>query len=557
MGHPGRIRRPLLLSVLGFSLISGCAGNRPKSALPIKIGLLGDTQITSPDSTPKCSYRNKSLDKRIECAIRPPALEHLAGEMLQVALDQFPSDIDVILYLGDGANSGGENEIDALFDVLSNHRAESKIPIFMVIGNHDYLGAGNTTDPLSRFLLLNHLQPAVVPPLPATPNRFLTKYEVLTRISEFNHASNDLPTNTLFRYSDNGDVLDPNLDHASGLYLAGRLVSPREGDTTVEIFLADTSDYADTSFKPELALWDAFIPQWDFYGMQGSVSTRDRGNAPSQIAYLRDSAVVPPPEFRFVASHYPPDNLDRKRNGIPTSWDVELMSLVHGVWETVESAIFGQPYASQYLQQWRIDGRANYWLSAHTHRTTMMRPGQSQARVGGIAGLLTGASFHNINVGSTTDYRAHIAVVEPVGGHEAGNDARVKRIDPYVQFREIPLLDHNAPRARQRLRRVLRAIEAYGREHRNAAHCIGYERDAQFGMSLLGLNKDYQVDDWTPADTEECCRRLDGFVEMLLSTHPEDERADIVGCLAFIASAVEAGTCGGKGGFDPDRCRVN
>jgi hypothetical protein len=412
-----------------------------------------------------------------------------------------------------------------------------------------------------RFLLLNRLRPEEVPPLPATYNRSLSKYDVLRRISEFNRASGDLPENALFRYSDNGDALDPNLDHASGLYLAGRLVCPKDGEKTVEILLADTSDYIDTSIKPEVNILDPFIPQWGLYGMQGSVSSRDRagtsgGKRPSQITYLQESAAGPLPDFRFIASHYPPDNLDRKRNDIPTSWDFELLNMLHGAWETVETAVFGSPYANQKLQHWRIKGRANYWLSGHTHRTTMLHPGQGQAHVGGLATLVTGDFFHNINVGSTTDYRAHIAVVEPFSKQEVQSDDHVKKVDRYVQFREIPLFDPEEPRQRQYLDGVLRDVEAYGRENRSTAHCLGYRSDAQFGMSLLGLNQDYQDDNWTAADTEACCRRLDRFIDTVLSRYPDDERANMVACLAFIASASEAGACGGRNGFDPDRCRL-
>jgi hypothetical protein len=448
-----------------------------------------------------------------------------------------------------------------LFAVLEEHRKESQIPIFMVIGNHDYLGAGSTSDPLMRFLLLNRVRPEQVPPLPATYNRSLSKYDVLRRISEFNRASSDLAANRLFHYVDNGDTLDPHLDHGSGLYLAGRLVCPKGGDKTVEIFLADTSDYVDTSIKPEVTVLDPFIPRWDLYGMQGSVSSRDRestsgGKRVSQITYFRDTPAGPPPDFRFVASHYPPDNLDRKRNDIPTSWHFELLNMLHGAWETVETTVFGSPYANQYLQHWRIEGKANYWLSAHTHRRTMKHPGQGKARVGGITALVTGDSFRNINVGSTTDYRAHLAVVEPFSKLEAKSDNHVKRVDRYVQFREIPLFDPEELRERQYLERVLNDIEAYGRENRNTPHCIGYAGDAQFGMSLLGLNKDYQDDNWTATDTEECCRRLDHFLDTVLSRYPGDERADFVRCLAFIASAFEAGACGGRSGFDPDRCRL-
>jgi len=187
----------------------------------------------------------------------------------------------------------------------------------------------------------------------------------------------------------------------------------------------------------------------------------------------------------------------------------------------------------------------------------MMRPGQGDAHVGGIVGLMTAASFHNVNVGSTTDYRAHIAIVEPFSRDKAGKGHRVKRVDRYVQFREIPLFDHKEPRERHLLDRVLSEIEAYGRENMNIAHCIGYECDAQFGMSLLGLNKDYQDRNWTAGDTDECCRRLDHFIDTLLSRYPEQERADVVRCLAFVASAAEAGTCRGKDGFDPDQCRLH
>jgi len=552
----------LILSVLSVSYLPGCAGHRPAQPLPIRIGLLGDSQITSADSTPECLYRSMSMDKKIECAVRPPALEHLSAEMLQIALRQFPSNTDVILYLGDGANSGGENELAQVFAALSDYRSESKIPTFVVIGNHDYLGAGNTPDPLIRFLLLNRLRLEERPPLPATYNSAASKYDVLKKISEFNRANNDLPSNAAFRYADNGDTLDPSLDHNSGLYLAGRLVYPKDGDKTLDVLLVDSSDYIDTSIKPEVRILDPFIPEWDYYGAQGSVSTRDRRSAsgdtiPCQITYLRDNSAGSPPQFRFVASHYPPDNLDRKRGDIPTSWHFELLSLFHGTWETVESIFFGSPYANQMLDHWQIDGKANYWLSAHTHRRALMRPGQGDAHVGGLAGLFTGASFHNVNVGSTTDYRAHIAVVEPSSKREAGKRDRVRKIDRYVQYREIPLLDLKVSRDRDLLGRVLSDIEAYGRDNRNVVHCIAYENDTQFGISLLGLNKDYQDRNWTPTDTDECYKRLDDFIGRLLSGDPQCKRADVVRCLAFIASAIEADACMSKNGFDPGRCRLN
>ena len=154
-----RMNKPSFLFLLVFSLIlvAGCASRQAN--LPIKIGLLSDSQITSPNSTLGCVYRNKDTDKRLEAAIRPPALEHLAAEVLKIGLDKLSEEddegkkVDVILYLGDGANSGGEDEIERLFEVLMEHRDKTKIPMFMVIGNHDYLGAGNTPNQAERLLL--------------------------------------------------------------------------------------------------------------------------------------------------------------------------------------------------------------------------------------------------------------------------------------------------------------------------------------------------------------------------------------------------------------------
>ncbi|MBN2132522.1 MAG: hypothetical protein JW741_23680, partial [Sedimentisphaerales bacterium] len=85
---PGRARsRPLLgLLPLALSLVVGCAADPPAATLPIRIGLLADSQITSLNGTPDCLYRSRTMDKKVEPAIRPPALEYLAAEMLEIAL---------------------------------------------------------------------------------------------------------------------------------------------------------------------------------------------------------------------------------------------------------------------------------------------------------------------------------------------------------------------------------------------------------------------------------------------------------------------------------------
>jgi 3',5'-cyclic AMP phosphodiesterase CpdA len=153
-----------------LALIMGCAGGQAgrQPCLPIKIGLLANSQLTSDEGEiMETGYRSKFMDKTVKVAIRPPALERcLAKEMLDVALEKLSEEkVDLILYLGDGANSGGTDEIEWLFNSLEKHRNKSGIPTYMVIGNHDYLGVGNTKNKVDRYVLLNPLGQAINPPL--------------------------------------------------------------------------------------------------------------------------------------------------------------------------------------------------------------------------------------------------------------------------------------------------------------------------------------------------------------------------------------------------------
>ena len=139
------------------------ARQRPSPHFPLKIGLLADTQLTSQNGFPDFSQRSKRADRMVSVAIRPPALECLlSAEMLRIALERLTHDaagekrgVDAILYLGDAANSGGTDEIETFFSILEKHRAATQVPIFVLIGNHDYLGCGNIPTPWIRHVLLN------------------------------------------------------------------------------------------------------------------------------------------------------------------------------------------------------------------------------------------------------------------------------------------------------------------------------------------------------------------------------------------------------------------
>jgi len=527
----------LFLLVISLILAAGCAGRQAN--LPIKIGLLADSQITSPNSTPGCVYRNKGTDKKQEESIRPPALEHLGAEVLKIALDKLSEEddegkkVDVILYLGDGANSGGEDEIGQFFEVLAEHREKTKIPMFTVIGNHDYLGSGNTPNEGERLLLVNRIIADEKPPV--RYNRPLSKYEVLQKMSEFNRDANYLSPKTMFKYRDNRDSLDESLDHRTGLYLAGHLVysEGNEGDD-VEIFLADTSDYQNIPVKPE-------IYKLGIYGWVGSISSKDKSDEKrlSQIdCYFEREWALRSPDFRFIASHYHPDILDRKRfvNEVPEGVIFELENFVHGVFEAVDS-LFGQRYSNRYLNRWLGSGN-NYWLSGHTHRERMSSPHQGKVHVGGILEILTDASFGSVNIGSTTDYRAHVVIVEE---YVKGKNTKV---DKRVGYREIPVFDYNE----RLLRDMFVGISEFGGEKRGDRSFQNYDpnfhelkgmNEKGFGASIIGLNKQYQKDYWLGEHSEASVKYLKEFIEWFGVKHPEYSRADIVTCMAFIAGANE------------------
>ena len=531
----------LLLPISSMILIAGCTGRQ--AHLPIKIGLLADSQITSPNSTPGCVYRNKDTDKDLEVTIRPPALEHLTPEVLKIALDKLSQEddegrkVDVILYLGDGANSGGEDEIEQLFEALTEHREKTRIPTFMVIGNHDYLGVGNIPNQAERLLLLNRLTVDEKPPV--RYNRPLSKYEVLQKINEFNGNPDYLSPGTMFKYRDNFDSLDESLDHKTGLYLAGHLVySEGNGGDDVEIFLADTSDYQNIPVKPE-------IYKLGVYGWVGSISSKDKSDKkrPSQIdCYFENDWALRSPDFRFIASHYHPDILDRKRfvNDVPEDIIFELENFVHGVYERADNMFLGARYSNIYLNRWLSKSGNNYWFSGHTHRQVMTKPHQGKVHVGGILELLTDASFRSVNIGSTTDYRAHVVIVEE---YVKGKNIR---IDKHVGFREIPVFDFNE----SLLQDITAGISEFGENKRCSEdfqdsdpnfHELNDMDNEQFGISIIGLNKQYQKNYWLQKHTEASVTYLNEFIEWFGGKHPKYGRADVVTCLAFIAGANEKG----------------
>jgi hypothetical protein len=567
------MKRIRFLLILACSIFTGCVTAQQEHYVhfPIKIGLLADTQLTSHNGFSNFSQRSKFADRMVDVAIRPPALEcSLSEEMLNIALKKLTQDdegekygVDVIIYLGDAANSGGTDEIELFFSVLEKHREVTGIPIFVLIGNHDYLGCGNIVTPGTRFALLNR------DGRPSNPA--LSKYQVLKKISEFNHASNNLPTNKKFKYIDNYEAVERNkeLDHNTGLYLSGLLSYSEEGKNSVEVFLLDTSDYKDA---PD---W-ASLAKWGFYGVIGSLSFKDEPGVLSQTSYFRNVAGTSSPDFRFLASHYPKDHLDRITLTKPGDVPLDVTNLA---WEVTEGA-FSFPTFSESLNQNLEDllsqKKRNYWVSGHTHARTTPPPSQIV-----VGGLLRDKYYRGINTGSTTDYRAHVVIVE---SYERRKN---NRVDGFVGYREIPLFDYRE----DLLAAIPKAIGEYGRDHcsdpnfqnvitpmdawikeEQSVNLIdmslstltlkpGNVLDKGFsalglgqrsamtqeeryridvGATILGLNKTYRQAAWGDEQTEASARHMRDFVKLFVS-RTGNNRDDVISYLGLLAGAYERG----------------
>lgn len=333
----------------------------------LKIGLIADTQATTPEQTGYYLFRTLKADAVAKVAVRTAAQEHLALLHLELLLyDLMLTKPDVVLYLGDGANSGCKDELDNFFEVLKKTRAYWNIPIFFVIGNHDYLATGNQTGRKQRELACG-----------SGGRGYDTKQEIVLRTAEFNRASwqSFAKEKGLFTsYDDSLDamkadesgcnVVEEDQDSHGCFYSA--VFSYVRGDHSGTFVLLDTSDYRDLKRLPERR-W--FGPVANLRGLHGGVSYQAGGQNKWIDTHL-------PSDIRsgqlFVASHYPSTAL--------SDYSDRLGDL--------------------------LVGTRNIWLSGHTHESNPATGIRSRSFVNG--------HYKEINVGSTTDHRAHAAIVKVV-----------------------------------------------------------------------------------------------------------------------------------------------
>ena len=410
-----------LLIFIAIGMLSGCATNVVQtnnlSKFPIKIGLIADTQYTTEHETYQDisqgkldAFRGPTADKYSPVSVRPPAVELYALSLMEHLLEKLAEEVDLILYLGDAANSGCFDELQGVFSILSSIREEKKVPIYFLIGNHDYLGTGNQTNINSRERLCssernkwNNGYVTKTQLLEGTESRDRT--ERLDGIRKFNSDSNRddnyfeyIETN--FRYESPREVNKCDFTHYGDFYAA--ILRPREPNIhSIDILLADTSDYSTTTFLPRLqTLWSCeFLGG---FGLKGSMS-HNQTTALQQLGCQWTKAKCDSigtqswpssrnpqygVDYRVVASHYDPNGFNMV---IP--------------WKLSPS------YVRDNLGFLLSDGE-NIWLSAHHHDTVPVTGQKRKYPVGMTMKRGPQGQFQGFSVGSTTDWHPHVAIVE-------------------------------------------------------------------------------------------------------------------------------------------------
>lgn len=356
------------------AFLVGCATRSPipipelKESIDLKIGIAADTQITTPDRTSGYLFRNMAVDSLINVAVRTSAQEYLASEHLNYMLKSLANESpDLILYLGDAANSGCKDEIRAFLEVMISFRAESQIPVFLVVGNHDYLATGNQADSDAREQA-------------CAGKNYYTKDDLVRLFSKYNSDSAIIENkNGHYQIGSFVDVFnDPasemskmcvnlheHMQHTRSCFYSGIVWLEAEGKPSIPLLLTDTSDYADVKLLPKVSEY------LSFFGLRGSISWNS-GQTKWFERHLEEGG-----KFRVIASHYPVTDLGWwwKYMGRPG----DLMS---------------------------ADG-TNLWLSAHSHTSTLNEEGQAINYGTPEEGFKIA---HHFNVGSTTDYKPHVAL---------------------------------------------------------------------------------------------------------------------------------------------------
>lgn len=115
-----------------------------------RIGFIADTQFESPSAALRRVgvFNWRWIDAQTDhfYAMRTPvqyetALGQLGWHFNELVVRH---KVSMVLYLGDGANNGCAGELEQVLGVLASKADLHRVPVLFVLGNHDFLGAGNT-----------------------------------------------------------------------------------------------------------------------------------------------------------------------------------------------------------------------------------------------------------------------------------------------------------------------------------------------------------------------------------------------------------------------------
>lgn len=380
-GHEVQVQ-PLPADVSGEQLVMN--GTR--------IGLLADVRLQTAKSMGTASTNGDSV---VNVEIGPPARGFLAPGMLAYFLDQLVYDrrVDLILFLGNAANNGCEDELRRSFEILRDYRERRNIPIFFVIGNHDYLGAGYTPDTARRSIYCNDKAVS----LEGGINKPIDKFELITMVHEFNtgnfspeHAAQMHEWSYTHSYESarlkQACIVNDRLRHQHvklGCYYAAKLMH-RDGS---EILLADTSDYY---HKVPMSTFDIPVSISKWYGLTGWISAIDGPPGCDDL----DEHIVPQaqwfhchraekvPPVRIIAGHYPVNSLSPM--GRKISRFSRLMCDISPMLQPV------------------VPG-GDYWLSADTHLRPYLIEEETDVR-NCERYPRSHLTLRSLNIGSIVDY---------------------------------------------------------------------------------------------------------------------------------------------------------
>lgn len=387
--------RSILLVMVTF-LLSACTGGYDvRSISPyvgdtdLMIGIVADSQFQNREHwAVKNDLRDASKDRLINVTIRPPALVATARELLLAHLTKHEErGVTAIFYLGDGANHGCRSELsgaNGLFPTLTEFRDRSRIPIFYIVGNHDFLAAGNASNS-SR----NRIQDSM-----CGTDGWVKKRELIGLIEQFNADSATIHGLQYLSSVNRGKISSDRCSADTGLqlsrlpscYYAGIIDLVTDGRTH-RFLLADTNDYVDvTSSKYPFA--------GQVEGTRGAISFRDSETVTSQTNWFvetqRNLQKLEPAAILVGLSHYDVPALRKQVPFIVLSRKTQLLA-----------NLFVDPASGQNFFR-----EGAFFASAHTHTQKMKK-----LSTGITKGGETILSLAELNVGSTTDYPSLSTIV--------------------------------------------------------------------------------------------------------------------------------------------------